>query len=94
MDIQHARDDLAKLLATRTELAHLQVRKHGKSLIVHSGSGADEQKHARLTHIAGPNWALSFPHHTGRWDKTPFTGSTTDLIETLVTDFPFFLEQY
>jgi len=94
MDVEDARDTLAGLLAARPGLAHLQISKRGSSLTVHSGTGPYEQKHARLTHLDGPTWGLSFPHHTGRWEKTPFTASLAELLDTLVDDFPFLLESH
>jgi len=92
MDVEDARDALAKLLAARPGLAHLRVSKRGSSLTVNSGTGPSEQKHARLTHLTGSTWGLSFPHHTGRWERTPFTGSLAELLDTMVDDFPFLLE--
>jgi hypothetical protein len=94
MDMHDARDELAKALTNQDGLDHLQVKKYGSSLILHSGTGRDDQKHARLTHLSGAQWGLSFPLHTGRWDKTPFTGTLAELLDLLVTDFPFFLEHH
>ena len=92
MDVEDARDALAGLLALRADLAHLQVSRRGSSLTLHSGTGPTAQKHARLTHLDGPTWGLSFPRHTSSWEKTPFTGTLADLLDTMVDDFPFLLE--
>lgn len=94
MDIDDARHELAETLADREGLEHLQVKKHGSSLVIYSGAGDDEQKHARLTHLGGSIWGLSFPLHTGRWEKTPFTGTAIELLDTLTTNFPFYLEHH
>ncbi|MCP4243586.1 MAG: hypothetical protein GY772_23775 [bacterium] len=95
MDIVDARDELVERLATRPDLGHVKVRKHGSSLILYSGARQDdEQKHARLTHLSASTWGLSFPHHSGRWEKTPFEGSPAELLDTLVSDFAFYLDQY
>jgi len=94
MTIQESQDELEQLIGEHDALAHLCVKKHGKSLIVFSGVGADEQKHARLTQFGSDQWGLSFQLHTGRWEKTPFTGSLSELWETLHTDFPFHLDHH
>lgn len=94
MDIERERDRLSGLVEGKEELAHLKVKKWGKSLILYSGEAEDEQKHARLTHVKGTTWGLSFTHHTGRWERTPFTGTLEELWETLVNNFPAFLEHY
>lgn len=93
MDIEDARDEPVQQLAQRPGLAHVQVRKYGSSLILYSGTGRDERKHARLSHLSTSTWGLSFPHHTGRWEKPPFTGTPTELFDMLAADFAFFLEQ-
>lgn len=94
MDIGDVRDDLAEQLARRPDLGHVEIRKHGSSLIFYSGVGHEEQKHGRLTQLSGSTWSLSFPHHSGRWEKTPFVGSPAELLDTLLSDFSFFLEQH
>jgi len=92
MDIDDAREQLEDLLAGESALSHLQIKKRGASLSLHSGQSPNENKHARFTHLRGPIWGLSFPHHSGRWETTPFTGSLEELLQTLVNDFSFFLD--
>ena len=92
MDIEVAREELEQLIAEHGTLAHLGVKKYGKSLIIRSDTSQGEQKHARLTHLGGAQWGLSFPLHLGRWERSPFAGSLPELWETLTTNFPFYLE--
>ena len=94
MDIEQERDHLSDLVGADEQWTHLQVKKWGKSLVLYSGEGEDEQKHARLTHLKGATWGLSLAHHTGRWDRAPFTGSLEELWQMLVNDFAPFLEHY
>ncbi len=94
MDMEDARDKLIAELTKRPALSHLRVRKYGSSLILQSGQGQDEQKHARFTHVTSVGWVLGFPHHTGRWEKTPFGGSLVELLDQLTTDFSFLLERH
>jgi hypothetical protein len=93
MDLEDACAQLERLAAEQPHLAHLRVKKHGSSLVLFSGAGEGVQRHARFTQIAAAEWGLSFPLHTGRWEKTPFTGSLREIWETLVTNFPFYLEE-
>ena len=94
MDIDTAKSGLERLCASTEALAHIRVKKHGQSLMLMSGPEDTAQKHARFTHIASGLWGLSFPRHTGKWENTPFTGTLDELVDTLVTTFPFYLEQY
>lgn len=91
---EDARKQLEQLIASNSEFSHLQVKKYGKSLVIHSGSGPDEQKHARFTNFTSTEWGVSLPHHNGRWEQTPFTGTLPELWDTLITNFPFYLEKY
>jgi hypothetical protein len=92
MDLEDARAQLEGLIAEHPQRTHLRVKKHGSSLVLSSGTGATVERHARLTRLAAEEWGLSFPHHSGRWERTPFAGSLRELWQTLVTDFPWYLE--
>lgn len=94
MDIDNAKSNLERRCASDEALAHLRVQKYGKSLTLLSGPDDDAQKHARFTHIAGNAWGLSFPRHTGKWEKSPFTGTLDELVDTLVGNFPHYLDSY
>ena len=85
-------EELEEVLARYEGLDHLRVKKRGDSLTILSGDCADPNFHARITHLGRGEWGLSLPHHTGRWEKTPFTGSMNEVIETVVTDFSFYLD--
>jgi len=86
-------EDLEELLARHEHLSHLRVKKRGDSLTLFSGEQHDLHLHARLTHIGGNHWGLSLPRHNGRWERTPFTGTMRQLIDTLTSDFGFYLER-
>lgn len=87
-------DQLEELIQASDGFDHLRVKKHGEHLILLSGDPDDEQKHARLTRMHGDQWGLSFWHHTGKWEKAPFTGTVEELFSTLTENFPMFLEYY
>jgi hypothetical protein len=86
--------DLESLLLEYDGLEHIKVKKWGKSLTLHSVDQHGPQNHARFTSLGAGQWGLSLPRHTGRWEKTPFTGPIEELLDTLVQNFGFYLEQY
>jgi hypothetical protein len=92
MDFEDALTQLEQLVAEQPQLTHLRVKKHGSSLVLFSGIDAAVQRHVRLTRIGASEWGLSFPLHTGRWERTPFTGSLRELWELLMSNFPWYLE--
>jgi hypothetical protein len=94
MTIQlNAKEVLEQKLRQHEGTSHLRVTKRGDSLSILSGEPGDTLKHARLTHLGAKHWGLSLPTHNGRWEPTPFTGTMDELLETLLTDFSFYLEK-
>jgi hypothetical protein len=87
-------EELEEQLHKYDGLKHLRVKKWGESMVIWSGGTADPQKHAKLAHLGRDIWNLSFPKHTGRWEKTPFTGRSQELVEMLVSNFSFYLEKW
>ena len=87
-------EELEGLLSCEEGLDHLCAKKRGDFITIFSGDGTNEQKHARLTRLDRAIWGLSFPHHAGRWEQTPFVGSMQELVATLVRDFSFYLEPW
>lgn len=88
-----ALDDAAQLTAAIHALGnytHVTVEAQRDFLYVH----ADEEPVARLTRLAGDQYGLSFHHHTGRWEPTPFTGDLDRLAGVLATEFGAYLASY
>ncbi len=84
-------DILEELLHDRG-LEHLRVRRRGARLtIVTPSTGGGTTKHARLTALPRQEWALDFADHRGRWTPTPFAGELSDLVATMVEQFPWVL---
>ena len=54
----------------------------------------DEQSVVRLQPLSDNEYGLSFHHHTGRWERTPFTGDVVRLARVLTTEFEPYLESY
>jgi len=84
--------ELEQILAEHDGLGHLWVKGRGQSLTIHSGDVADPHAHARITRLGKQPWGLSLPRHTGRWERTPFVGTMAEVIDTVITDFSFHLE--
>ena len=84
-----ARARLEKLLSESPLTEGMYVRTHGDHLILgrHEPFGPDGALEAddrvRLTALGASSWGLSVRRHTGRWEKTPFTGSLDELTEVL-----------
>ena len=83
IDMEQEAGTLRAILAKR-KLTHLRVTKRGKALTIASGPLTDPDPEARFTLLAPSTWRLDLPHHAGRWDRTPFTGSLVDLVDAAV----------
>src|SRR6266446_9844573 len=62
---------------------HVTVRAERGFLYV----DVDEEPVVRLEPLAGKTYRLSFHHHSGRWEPTPFTGDLGRLASVLTTEF-------
>ncbi len=89
VDIEEV-EALEALLGRDAAFKHLYVKKHGKSLKICSGD--PPWPHARITALGRDTWGLSFPTHTGRWERTPFVGTMEEVTDTLINNFGFYLD--
>jgi len=69
---------------------HITVRPQRGQLYV----DVDADPIIRLEPLARDEYGLSFHHHTGRWEPTPFTGDVGHLAEVITTIFAPHLESY
>lgn len=93
--MQQHRQDMAKLesaLEKHEGLEHVRIRGRGKTLTLYSGTLDDPIDHARFTELRRGTWGLSLPRHTGRWERTPISGTWEEVLDVLVRDFGFYLE--
>jgi hypothetical protein len=82
--MQQALASLEEKLASNTLTRGMDVRVHGDHLIL--GRPTDEQgrdDRVRLTRINASTWGLSVKRHTGRWERTPFSGSMQEMVEVI-----------
>ncbi len=62
------------------------VRVHGDHLIMGREAehdAADPDDRVRLTRISAQTYGLSVKRHTGRWEQTPFSGTMSEMVETI-----------
>ena len=98
--IDAACDRLESLLPEHKATRGLLVRKRGKHLtLVREEKGAsgaiEDDPRVRLTHLGGDQFGVSVFRHTGKWERTPFTGTIDEnvnaILETMqhiVADWP------
>ena len=87
--MQRAKTQLIELLAEHEITRGMFVRVHGDHLIagreepLGSNGKLEEDDRVRLTRLGDQTYGLSVKRHTGRWERTPFTGSIKDMVETV-----------
>jgi hypothetical protein len=79
----HAVSHLERLLAAQDGLGHLAVKCRGHSLTLCSEDAYGPTRHAKLDWLGAELFGLSLPTRSGRWQRTPFTGSLDDLLQIL-----------
>lgn len=83
------RTRLEELLSSHPLTEGMYVRNWGDHLIMgrHEPFGPDGEIEAsdrlRLTALNSSSFGLSVRRHTGRWEKTPFTGTLDELADVI-----------
>lgn len=75
---------LERLLAAHEGLGHLAVKRRGRSLTLCSEDAYGPTRHAKLDWLGAKLWELSLPTRSGRWQRTPFTGTLDELLQILI----------
>jgi hypothetical protein len=83
--------EAVSLLLAARGLHHLRARKRGELVILESGPQDDPIPHARLRRATVHLWILEIATHTGRWEKTGFRGVRNELLDLMLTTFPWVL---
>ena len=87
--MQTAQRKLQRLLDQHELTAGMYVRIHGQHLIVGregSGPNEDDQRddRVRLTCLNARRYGLSVRRHTGRWERTPFSGTIDEMVQAIL----------
>ena len=81
---------LRGLLDAHEPTADLYVRVHGDHLIlgrrepVGPNGEMENDDRVRLTRLSASTYGLSVRRHTGRWERTPFSGSMEEMVDTIL----------
>ena len=90
-EMRIADSKLTELLSAHETAAGLYVRLHGDNLIMgrREAFGPDGElendDRVRLTRLSASTYGLSVKRHTGRWERTPFSGSMEEMVDTIVS---------
>jgi hypothetical protein len=85
-----AESKLRGLLDAHKPTADLYVRVHGDHMILGrcesigpSGQMENDDR-VRLTRLSASAYGLSVRRHTGRWERTPFSGNMEEMVDTIL----------
>jgi len=89
-EMRVAESKLRGLLNTHEPTADLYVRVHGDYLILGrcepfgSSDQMENNDRVRLTRLSASTYGLSVKRHTGRWERTPFSGNMEEIVDTIL----------
>lgn len=89
-EMRIAESKLTGLLAAHERTEGLYVRVHGDHLIlgrrepVGPNGEMENDDRVRLTRLSASRYGLSVRRHTDRWERTPFSGSLDDMVDTIL----------
>lgn len=87
--METARMTLGRLLEQSDLTSGMAVRVHGDHLLLGRGekgtpgSKRETVDRVRLTRLTPSKYGLSVRRHTGRWERTPFSGSMPEMVEVM-----------
>ena len=89
-EMRIAESKLRGLLDAYEPTADLYVHVHGDHLIlgrrepVGPNSETEKDDRVRLTRLSASTYGLSVKRHTGRWERTPFSGNMKEMVDTIL----------
>ena len=89
-NMREAESKLKCLLEAHEPTAGLYVRVHGDNLIlgrresVGPNGSLENDDRVRLTRLSTSTYGLSVKRHTGRWERTPFSGTLEEIVDILL----------
>lgn len=98
--MKEAQKTLTELLDSDELTRGMYVRTHGEHLIAGradtqgetESEGTDDR--IRLTRLSRTKWGLSVKRHTGRWERTPFTGTMREVVDAVWTFMQHLVASY
>jgi hypothetical protein len=98
--MDEARRRLQQLLDGHELTEGMYVRVHGDHLIVgrEEPVGPDgkleREDRVRFTQFGTSTYGLSVKRHTGRWERTPFSGSMKQMVDTVLSFMQHLVASY
>ena len=89
-NMERARSQLTTLLEAQAPTAGTYVRIHGDNLIIgrqerfRLDADVEHDDRVRLTQLSPSRYGLSVKRHTGRWERTPFTGTMNEMVAVIL----------
>ncbi len=89
-DMRIAESKLTGLLAAHEQSAGLYICVHGDHLIlgrrepISPDGELENDDRVRLTRLSASTYGLSIRRHTGRWERTPFSGTLEEMVDTIL----------
>ena len=100
----------AKMLAAQSKLQSLleqhelttgmYVHVYGDHLILGraetlpGSSDPENMDRVRLTRLSSSTWGLSVRRHTGRWERTPWSGNMKEMLDTVLSSMQHLVAAY
>ena len=99
-EMRIAESKLRGLLDAHEPTADLYVRVHGDHLIlgrrepIGSSDQMENDDRVRLTRLSASTHCPSVKRHTGRWERTPFSGNMEEMVDTILGCMQYLVVPY
>lgn len=86
----HAAETLARL-ADYDGLEHIRARRRADLLTLESGPPGEVVPHTRFRRVGVHRWQIEMPLRASAWDRTPMRGSLLEVLDLVISQFPWML---
>jgi hypothetical protein len=88
------RFQLLDLIEQHDVTAGMYVRVHGDQLILGRDADGEFDDRVKLTKLGPKSYGVSVKRHTGRWQRTPFTGSMAEVVAAISSFLQHLVARY
>jgi hypothetical protein len=84
--METARQQLLELIQQHQVTVGMCIRVRGQDLVLSREEDRELEDRIKFTRLGTNSYGVSVKRHTGRWERTPFSGPLQEVVDT-VTSF-------
>jgi hypothetical protein len=83
--METARQQLLELIEQHQVTAGMCIRVRGQDLVLSREDNRDLEDRIKFTRLSTNSYGVSVKRHTGRWQRTPFSGPLEEVVNAVAS---------